>query len=435
MQVLLVNSANQGLPKGTTELLRDIGWTFTTASDFHQAIARTRENGIDAVIMCEPHPAAPGDTSHNDFHTFVRLLDAKRIAAVMLTPRPSGASLTGGGDTRREITSPAAGRERSLREQHTLIDVVGRDIPLAELRGRLAMIERYHSLLQRLEQELRNMERLSKRLNEHFYEVDQEMRLAGRLQRDFLPDLRKPFGNLKFGSVYRPASWVSGDMFDVFRIDEDHTGVYLADAVGHGMAASLLTMFIKRAIIPKRVDGDQYAVLGPSEIMRALNDALADQALPNCQFVTACYALINHRTLKFQYARGGHPYPLLITTGGAVSELKSSGGLLGLFKGEEFTTFETQLEPGDKLLFYTDGVELCFQGQDAPTFDAQAYHGFFESVADQAIDRIMRQVEMRLDREPGSLNPRDDITVLGFEVLGGAQQGALVAAGFAETQP
>jgi sigma-B regulation protein RsbU (phosphoserine phosphatase) len=206
-------------------------------------------------------------------------------------------------------------------------------------------------------------------------------------------------------------------MFDVFRIDEEHTGVYVADAVGHGMAASLLTMFIKRAIIPKRIDGDQYAVLGPSQIMAALNDALTDQALPNCQFVTACYALINHRTLKFEYARGGHPYPLLVSAGGAVSELKSSGGLLGLFKGEEFTTFETQLEMGDKVLFYTDGVELSFQGADAKTFDVQAYQRFFESVSDQPVERMMRQVEARLDNEPGSLNPRDDITVLGFEVL------------------
>jgi sigma-B regulation protein RsbU (phosphoserine phosphatase) len=133
--------------------------------------------------------------------------------------------------------------------------------------------------------------------------------------------------------------------------------------------------------------------------------------------VTACYALINHRTLKFQYARGGHPYPLLITGSGAVSDLKSSGGLLGLFKGEEFATFEAQLEPGDKLLFYTDGVELCFQGEDAKSFDVQAYQRFFETVADQPIDRMMRQVEARLDGEPGSLNPRDDITVLGLEVL------------------
>jgi sigma-B regulation protein RsbU (phosphoserine phosphatase) len=175
-------------------------------------------------------------------------------------------------------------------------------------------------------------------------------------------------------------------------------------------------MFIKRAIVPKRVHGDRYSILGPSEIMAALNDALTDQALPNCQFVTACYALINHHTLKLRYARGGHPYPMLITPGGVVSELKSSGGLLGLFKGEEFATYETQLEPGDKLLFYTDGVELAFQ-DESKNFDLEAYQRVFESVAHLPIDQIMRTVDSRLDTEAGSLNPRDDVTILGCEVL------------------
>ena len=134
-----------------------------------------------------------------------------------------------------------------------------------------------------------------------------------RLQRDFLPRITGPIENVGIATIYRPASSVSGDIFDIFRIDEDHTGFYIADAVGHGMAASLLTMFIKRAIVPKRVDGNDYVILTPSETLTNLNDALADQSLPNYQFVTACYGLINHRTLTLQYARGGHPYPLLIT--------------------------------------------------------------------------------------------------------------------------
>ena len=262
------------------------------------------------------------------------------------------------------------------------------------------------------------MERLSKHLNQHFCEVDEELRLAGRLQRDFLPDIHKPIGNVRIATVYRPASWVSGDMFDVFRIDEEHTGIYLADAVGHGMAASLLTMFIKRSIVPKRVDADRYAVVSPSEVMAALNDALADQSLPNCQFVTACYALLNHKTLTLQYARGGHPYPILITAGGVVREMKASGGLLGLFKGEEFSVFETRLQPGDKVLFYTDGVELAFQNQGEASLDTTSYQRAFESLAGLPVETMMQRIETRLDAESGSLNPRDDVTIVGLEVLG-----------------
>lgn len=392
MQVLLVNPPDLLQPDGASELLLEIGWKCATAGSFRDAVETARGGGFDAAIVYGPD--AERDISGGaDFHNFIRLLEAKRIAAVVLSDRPMP----------------------EIDDGHSLVEVVRRDIPLAELRGRLSMIERYHGLLQKLELELRNMERLSKRLNEHFHEIDQEMRLAGRLQRDFLPDLRKPIAGLRFASVFRPASWVSGDMFDVFRVDEEHVGVYLADAVGHGMAASLLSMFIKRAIVPKRIENDRHTVLCPSEIMAALNDALTDQALPNCQFVTACYALINTRTLKLRYARGGHPYPLLMTSGGVVSDLKCSGGLLGLFKGEEFAVYETQLEPGDKLLFYTDGVELAFQDEDE-SFNSEAYQKFFESVSRLPIEQVMKAVDHRLDGEAGSLNPKDDVTILGCQV-------------------
>jgi serine phosphatase RsbU (regulator of sigma subunit) len=403
MQVLVVNPPQRALPEGTTELVRDSGWEYTTVTDYRLAIESARTGTVDAVIMAHPDRCSLGDQSddqsHSEFNSLVRLIDAKRIAAVVL----SDGAAVGRGDS------------------HSLVDVVDSGISLPELRGRLAMIDRYHGLLRRLEHELHNMERLSKRLNRHFQEVDQEMGLAARLQRDFLPDLRKPIGNIRFATVFRPASWVSGDMFDVFRIDEDHTGVYLADAVGHGMAASLLTMFIKRAIVPKRVEGDGYTIVDPSEVLATLNDALVDQSLPDNQFVTACYALINHRTLTFQYARGGHPYPIMLAKDGVISDLKSSGGLLGLSAGERFPTFETRLYPGDKILLFTDGVELAFQGDDGnageATLDPRAYQRVFESLAKCSVDEMMRRIDDTLEDSKGSVDARDDLTLVGLEVL------------------
>ena len=395
MQVLVVNPARRTLPAGTTELIQDIGWSITAAPDYRSALETARNESIDVILMPEPPRDEDEPASDGEFGKLMRLIDVQRIATIMLAEEGSPAR-----------TDPNA-----------LIEVVDRDTSLAELRGRFAMIERYHGRFRRMEQELRNMERLGKRLNQHFHEVDQEMRLAARLQRDFLPRIKDPIDNARFAAIYRPASWVSGDMFDVFRIDEEHTGFYVADAVGHGMAASLLTMFIKRSIVPKRIEGDGYVILSPAEVMSILNDALADQSLPNCQFVTACYGLLNHLTLTLEYARGGHPYPVLITTDGIVSELKSLGGLLGLFKGEEFQTNELQLHTGDKVLFYTDGVELAFQAAEDTALDPTAYLTAFKSTASRTLQDMLREIEARLDDEAGSLRPQDDITVVGLEIL------------------
>ena len=393
MQVLLVNPPGQNLPAGTADLMGEFGWNVTSVTSYRDAVRAAGDTRINAVVLAEP----VGETNDGieAFEDLVRVIDGRRVATVMLSDRPK----------------PHTENDRSL------IDTVDRTICLAELRGRLAMIDRFHGLVTHMERELDNMQRLGKRLNRHFVEFDQEMRLAGRLQQDFLPDISAPIENVQFASVFRPASWVSGDIYDVFRIDEDVTGFYVVDAVGHGMAASLLTMFIKRAIVSKQVSNEGYKILTPSETMATLNAALSDQSLPNCQFVTACYGLFNHRTLTLQYARGGHPYPMLITPDGVMSELKTPGGLLGIFESEEFPTFSTQLRPGDKLLIYTDGVELAFQAGNPDTNDILSYQHTLEALADQPIRELARRFEEQMDAKVGSLEPRDDVTLLGLEVL------------------
>lgn len=394
MQVLVVDPPGCGLPDETVDVLRESGWDITPAADYSQALELARTGSVDAVLFSEPANTSEKNELLPGFNNLLRIIETQRLAAVLVSDNPDSRS----------------------RNPMTLVECVHRNVSSGELRGRFAMIERYQAHFKRVEQELRNMERLGKQLNQHFREVDQEMRLASRLQRDFLPQLQKPIGNVRFASLFRPASWVSGDIFDVFRIDENHTGFYVADAVGHGMAASLLTMFIKRALVPKRVEGKTYEVLTPSETLANLNDALADQELPNCQFITACYGLLDHRKLTFQYARGGHPYPILITSGGAISELKSGGSLLGLFKGAEFPTSETQLYPGDKLLLYTDGLELAFQ-DETKGLDSTAYRRIFETFANLPIEEMVRNIEVALERDTGSLSPQDDVTIVGAEIL------------------
>ena len=97
--------------------------------------------------------------------------------------------------------------------------------------------------------------------------------------------------------------------------------------------------------------------------------------------------------------------------------MKAFGGLLALFKGKEFPIFETRLHPGDKVIFYTDGVELAFQDQGDASLDTKSYQRAFASLAGFPVETMMRRIETRLDAESGSFNPRDDVTIVGMEVL------------------
>ncbi|MCP4246379.1 MAG: SpoIIE family protein phosphatase [bacterium] len=393
MQVLLVDPTSQHVPQGSAQFLADGGWAVTTAGDFAAATEQIRTGQFDATIIGLAGPGAPRDAAH-PYQDLMREVDARRMAGVVLSDAEGPIKL----------------------QADSLVDVAPGPLSKQQLRCRLETVLRYQAMLRRMEGELSNMERLGKRLNQHFTEVDQEMRLAGRLQRDFLPQINEPLGPLRFSTLYRPASWVSGDIYDFFRVDEQHVAFYVADAVGHGMAASLLTMFIKKAISAKRIHDGGYELLTPSETVAGLNDALTAQALPNCQFVTACYCLINTDTLEMQYARGGHPYPLLISTDGSLTELRSAGGLLGLFPGDEYPTRTIQLKPGEKVILYTDGLEFtCEMDQDEPD-KLHYYRQVFERLAPLPADEMVGRIATRLDAEAGSLNPRDDVTVLAVEI-------------------
>jgi len=404
MQLLVVDPSTRPGLTSAAELLSHDGWSLSTATDYRTALDTARRGAVDAVILAAPVDGSNPATDRSDYDAFIRHLDTHRIVTLVLTDEPA--------------------RVRTGTE--SLVAPVDRRISPAELRGRLAMIERYHGLLKRMERELEEMDRLGKRLNDHFRAVDQELRLAGRLQRDFLPDCSRPIGPARYASIFRPASWVSGDMFDVVRIDKDHTGIYIADAVGHGLAASLLTMFIKRAIVPKREADHGHTVLDPAEVLTVLNDVLAEQSLPNCQFVTACYAVLDHRTLTLRYARGGHPAPLHLAADGSSRRLETSGGLLGLFKGESFSEARLLLRPGDKVIFHTDGVELAFPNAAplSPTSPAPQsshvspeYECAFQRCGRLPIEEMMTQLEEALNAGTGSLAPKDDVTILGMEIL------------------
>jgi sigma-B regulation protein RsbU (phosphoserine phosphatase) len=300
-----------------------------------------------------------------------------------------------------------------------LIDWLPADMRMDEVIGRLTALARYAPAIKKMEKELQQLQRLGRHLNRYFDEIDQEMRLAGRLQRDFMPHTLPEVTRLHFAQLYRPAAWVSGDIFDVFAIDDRHVAIFIADAMGHGTAAGLMTMFLRRALVPRQLSGDAEYIVPPAEAIYRLHEGLARQDLPHAQFVTAAYAIIDTESLDVRLARGGHPYPLRVNAAGEISEMRCEGGLLGVAGLEpEFSEHDTCLAPGDKLVFYTDGLEDVFIYPRDPDTGLAEPTSQLRQWATLDADAFVSALTEHLDRQEGSLNPKDDITVVVTEVIG-----------------
>jgi phosphoserine phosphatase RsbU/P len=265
-----------------------------------------------------------------------------------------------------------------------------------------------------LQEEIGQLRRRGEKLNYHLSRIDEELKLAARLQQDFLPKTLPQIGQIHFHTLFRPAGHVSGDFYDVLRLDEKHIGFYIADAVGHGVPAALLTMFIKHALATKQIGLGGYRLLTAAETMTRLNDTLIEQALSAATFATALYGTINIETREITFARAGHPLPMVLRKNGQIESLDCEGGLLGVFPDEKFEECTVTLEIGDRLLLVTDGVEVAF-GNDIAT-SQQRWYDELNARKDMPAEQFLQEFGDLIDSAGDGISLRDDLTMLVLEI-------------------
>src|SRR5262249_7645165 len=213
----------------------------------------------------------------------------------------------------------------------------------------------------RLAETSAEVNRINKRLQQAYQQIDQELDLARRIQQSLLPQTLPQVPSLRFAVRYQPCGQVGGDFYDIFRLDEKHLGFYVADAMGHGVPASLLTIFVKKGVKAKEIFGQQYRLVPPGEVLQKLNRDLIDQSLSETPFITMVSVLFTFQTGPLQFARWGPPSPVSLPHDGPPQQWQVEGSLLGVFE-TKYPARAQQLRPGDKLLLYTDGM-------DAASFD------------------------------------------------------------------
>lgn len=187
--------------------------------------------------------------------------------------------------------------------------------------------------------------------------LDEELVLAEQVQRELLPARLPDVRGARLHSFFAPADRISGDFYDVFRLDETRVGIAVADATGHGVPAALMTALLKRSLRGKEITPQGYRILQPDEVLLRLNGDLIELGASQSQYVAALYAIYDETTREVRWARGGVPYPLLLADGQAPRCCISAGILLGVEEQPKLEVASLVLSPGETLLLHTDGLE------------------------------------------------------------------------------
>jgi sigma-B regulation protein RsbU (phosphoserine phosphatase) len=280
-----------------------------------------------------------------------------------------------------------------------------------ELLAQVGALFRTKDLHDRLAEKSAELHRINRRLQQAYQQIDQELELARRIQLSFLPQSLPEVPRLRFAVHYALCGRVGGDFYDVFRLDENHVGFYVADAMGHGVPASLLTIFIKMGVRAKEVNGQHYRLVPPAEVLHRLNREMIEQALSEHPFITMAYALYNHQESTLHFARAGHPYPLYVPREGEPRFWQVEGTLLGVFD-TEFRPRTHHLQPGDKVLFYSDGIDSA-QWQTHPP-GAESLRACAQMHQELPIEEFVAALARDLFQQA---QQTDDLTLLGMEAL------------------
>ncbi|MCA8925194.1 MAG: serine/threonine-protein phosphatase [Planctomycetes bacterium] len=274
------------------------------------------------------------------------------------------------------------------------LEVVHPDMPVEEAVARVeTAVARFRSRL--------HLERAREEQLNASEELAQDLRLAARLQRSLLPQ-ELPSAGVQFAAFYYPREVVSGDAYGVQEFG-DSVVFYTLDSVGHGVRAALISILLRSALQPCDASG---ALRAPNEVLADLDRMLCGTRVHETPTAAFCYGVLDRQRGILEVSCAGHPPPVRLRPNGERVEIEEASGLLLGIQPWDYASVSVDLEPGDRVFFFTDGV-----GIDSGR---------------EFVEQLLRHRDLNLEEQVGGAlggvieldaegRPADDVTVLAVE--------------------
>lgn len=241
-------------------------------------------------------------------------------------------------------------------------------------------------------------------------EIEKELEVARLLQQKLLPSSIPEVSGYSAHAVYIPVDKVGGDFYDIYH-SEGVINLFIADVSGHGLPGAFLATVTRIALDNISSPGKK-----PQEILTLLNNVIMDYTVQS-NFVTAFSARIDTSSNVMTYSCAGHEPPLLYRKKDQIfQELQTKGMPLGWFDKLKIDENKVQLESGDRVVFYTDGITEC-RSSSGELFGDERFKQLIENSSDKTPELFSETLIKELELFSDNDNFDDDITMLVFDVV------------------
>lgn len=243
--------------------------------------------------------------------------------------------------------------------------------------------------------------------------IEQELEFARTIQDSALPkNFVFPRSDFEVYAIMDPAREVGGDFYDFFFVDRNKIALVIADVSGKGIPAAMFMMRAKTA-----VRGLAEAGREPAEVLFRANSMLCEGNDAE-MFVTVWLGIVDLETGRVKCANAGHEYPALKRAGGGYELIRDRHGLvLAAMDGMKYTEYELQLNPGDRLFVYTDGVPEAISSE-TEQYGTERMLRTLNAAGDRSLREALSAVQEDLAAFVGEEDQFDDITMLNFTYIG-----------------
>jgi sigma-B regulation protein RsbU (phosphoserine phosphatase) len=239
--------------------------------------------------------------------------------------------------------------------------------------------------------------------------LEEELSIAKKIQQTFLPQEKPQLAGFDISGINIPSEDVGGDYYDFISIIENQMGLAIGDVSGKGIPAALIMASFRASLIAEI--RNNYAI---RSIMFKVNNLLFESTASDI-YVTAVYGVLDTKNRIFTFANGGHNAPILRHANGGMEYLTEGGVALGMFENSKYEERPLKLNPGDIIVFYTDGVTEA-KNEKEEEFGTRRLKQVIDVSHQLSATQIQENIYKAVKDFRGDLPPGDDLTMIVIKV-------------------